>query len=398
MYTCRNTYTVDKKTFLYHTMLWPPPAHTGLDQYSDMLQGYLGDGQGSTSNEPIHFDKLAIGPGAPVGGDVASSSQHGPVLHVEGDAMVSGIIKAQQFIPLSDERAKCNIHAPDHDALSRLQEIKSCWYNFNSSPEGRRLLGPLAQQLAKVFPDVVETDPNGDKRVDFTSLTSLTVQAVQQLGAQMQTYQQNTDKCLGFVFLVLGSLAKQLESKAYPIFDTHGIASLPVSASSGQASSGAGAKLATANDSSPLQFDKTAQQPTGTTDPTSAAGCNPDPSEGSQAHLPAFKDKDEMVKNMLDALGETNAGVHQMVLNRLGDFGDQSVWDSFQEALPHGSMGKRTFIQSLKKKRQDLKTRSATAPFCFCSPPACAGLSSFVLLYRCSRVCCGLSRWISLLH
>ena len=64
-----------------------------------------------------------------------------------------------------------------------------------------------------------------------------------------------------------------------------------------------------------------------------------------------------MMKHILDALGETNAGVPQMVLNRLRDFGDQSVWDSFQEAVPHGGTGKREFINSLKKKRQDLKTR-----------------------------------------
>lgn len=66
-----------------------------------------------------------------------------------------------------------------------------------------------------------------------------------------------------------------------------------------------------------------------------------------------------MVQHMLHALGETNPGVHQMVLNRIADFDHQSVWDSFQEALPQGSQGKRLFINSLKKKQQDLKMRSA---------------------------------------
>lgn len=135
------------------------------------------------------------------------------------------------------------------------------------------------------------------------------MQAVQQLGAQMQTCQQNTYNCLSFV--LLASLAKQLESQAGPSLDRGGVASMPVSAALSQASNGAVAKLTTANVSGPWQFDKMLQQSTATTEPTSAAGCHPDPSEGSQAPLPAFKDTSEMVTHMLDALGETNAGVHQ---------------------------------------------------------------------------------------
>ncbi|KAL3161369.1 hypothetical protein ABBQ32_010263 [Trebouxia sp. C0010 RCD-2024] len=142
---------------------------------------------------------------------------------------MSGIIRAQQVVPLSDERAKCTIRAPDHDALSIIQTIKIYRYTFNSSLEGRQLQGPLAQQLAK----------------------------------------------------------------AGPSLDRGGVASMPVSAALSQASNGAVAKLTTANVSGPWQFDKMLQQSTATTEPTSAAGCHPDPSEGSQAPLPAFKDTKE---------------------------------------------------------------------------------------------------------
>lgn len=162
-------------TFCTTPLFWRPAAtlaDPGNEGFADLLQQWVHDldnCEGNSSNEPIHSDKLAIGPSAPVGGNVASSSQPGPVLHVEGDATMSGIIRAQQVVPLSDERAKCTIRAPDHDALSIIQTIKIYRYTFNSSLEGRQLQGPLAQQLAKVLPDAVETDPNGNKHVDFTS-------------------------------------------------------------------------------------------------------------------------------------------------------------------------------------------------------------------------------------
>ena len=150
---------MDNKHFLYHTLFWPPavnPADPGKEHFDDLLQQWVADldsGEGSSSNQPNHFDQLAIGPGASVPSDVTSSNQPGPVLHVEGDVTVSGIIRAQQVLPLSDERAKCNIHAPGHDALGILQKIKIYLYNFNSSPEGRQVLGPLARELAKRFPN-----------------------------------------------------------------------------------------------------------------------------------------------------------------------------------------------------------------------------------------------------
>lgn len=379
MYICR-MYKVDNKLFLYHTFL----ADTGNGDFAELLQHWqndLGDGDdgiGSSSNAPAHFDKLTVGPKDPVCSDVASSSQPELVLQVQGDMTVSGTVRAQQVLALSDERAKCNIRATHHDALSILRALKIYQYQFNSSPEGRKVLGPLAQEVANLIPDAVETDCNGDKRVDFTSLNCLTVQGVQQLGAQcaqMQVCQQDTGKCLGFVLLMLGSLAEQLESTAGAnSLDRRAIGSPPVSAPCRHVCRGPATTQASTTDSSVMQDDKTPalQQPAVTTDPSAASACNSHPSKESRA-LPVFKDKDAMVRHILDALNETNDGIHQMVLNRFCDFGDQSVWDSFQEALLHGDKGKREFINLLKKKQQILKTRSATPPSIPMSPNSLVG-------------------------
>lgn len=341
---CRTVFTVNEKVFLYHTLVWPPPAThaTPADMghdFSDMFQGLFEDldldldlaEEESNSNQHPHFPAMSVGGPAP--SNAGSSDQ--PVLNVQGDMTVSGVVRAQQFLSLSDEHAKCDIRKSDHDALSILKLLNIYQYHFKSNPEGRQILGLLAQEVQQVVPDFVETNLNCGSRVDSASLLSLTMQAVQQLCEQ----QQDIGSRLSFVLLKLGSLSKN------SVLTLEASVSTPSRAQANSMQAPTTAALATA-------------EPT-TAGPVTAPPCSStDAAEGSQA-LPDFKDNDAMVQHMLHALGETNTGLHQMVLNRIADFDHQSVWDSFQEALPQGSQGKRLFINSLKKKQQDLKMRSA---------------------------------------
>lgn len=199
---------MNDKVFLYHTLVWPPPAtlatppNTGHD-FSDMFQGLLESlddvEEGSTPHQHRHFPAMSVGGPAP--SNAGSSNQ--PVLNVQGDMTVSGIVRAQQFLPLSDENAKCDIRKADHDALSLLEQLNIYQYCFKSSPEGRQILGLLAQEVGKVAPDFVETDDNGH-RLDTNSLLSLSIQGIQQLWAQ----QQDIGSRLSFVLLKLSSLSK----------------------------------------------------------------------------------------------------------------------------------------------------------------------------------------------
>ena len=416
---------VDDKMFLYHTLVWPPPAATHADMgqnFSDVFEGLFEDlddaEEGSSPNQMHpHFPAMSVG------GDVGSSNQ--PVLNVQGDMTVSGVVRAQQFLPLSDENAKCDIREADHDALSLLEQLKIHHYRFKSSPEGRQILGLLVQEVGKVVPDFVDTDDNGD-RLDTNSLLSLSIQGIQQLWAQ----QRDIGSCLSFVLLKLSSLSKNSELTPEAAVTTPSRAqadslqapttaalataepttsvTTPSTAQPNSLQAPTIAALATAEPTTSVSTPSRAQpnslqaptivalataepttsvptpsrtQPNSLQAPTTAALATAEPpaagpatarpcsstdaAEGSQA----FKDNDAMVQHMLHALGEMNQGLHQMVLNRIADFGYQAVWDSFQEALPQGSQGKRLFISSLKKKQQDLKMKSAA--FLWCESQQC---------------------------
>ena len=357
-----------------YTTHWfgPPTTLVDLDNdFNEMLQDLwedLGDIEGSSSDAPRHFPALSVGGAAP--SNAGSSDQPRPVLNVQGDMTVFGTVRAELVLPMSDEDAKCNIHKSDHNALNTLSQLQIYMYQFKSNPEGRQVLGLLAQELEKVVPDFVETDHDGVKRVDFTSLLSLSLQAIQQLSAQ----QQDIDNCLTFLLLKISSLSRRLESSLQASITGPS----RVEANSRQAvqqlarsAEPAMVEPATVEPAvvEPATAQATIAQAT-TADPATAQAATADPATAQDATppvcgsateskaLPDFKDNDAMVRHMLEALGETNDGIHQWVLNRIADFDHQSVWESFQEALPQRNKGKTLFINSLKKKQQDLKMRS----------------------------------------
>ena len=72
-----------------------------------------------------------------------------------------------------------------------------------------------------------------------------------------------------------------------------------------------------------------------------------------------FCNNDDMVKHVMLALDETNDGIHEWIINRIGNFDRKPVWECFQEAPPHAN-AKKAFISMLKKKRQDWKMRQGT--------------------------------------
>ena len=354
---------VDENTFLCHTLGWPPPttpADMGND-FHDMMQDFdfledLGGIEGSSSNAPRHFHALSVGGAAP--SNAESSDQPRPVLNVQGDMTVSGIVRAERFIPVSDENAKCHIHNTDHNALNVLQQLKIYQYQFKSRPQGRQVLALLAQELEKVVPDFVATDHDGVKRVDFTSLLSLSVQAIQQLSAQqLSAQQQDTDSRLSFVLLKIGSLTRRLELSLHASITRPGRVEANSQQAVQQLAMTAEAAMVEPATAEPATAEPTTADPA-MADPATAQAATVCDSVTESKALPDFKDNDAMVRHMLEALGETNDGIHEMVLNRIVDFDHQSVWDSFQEALPQRCKGKRLCINSLKKKQQELRMRS----------------------------------------
>ena len=98
-------------------------------------------------------------------------------LHVIGNILASGTITP------SDIRYKKNIQ-PFNSSLQKLNQIRGVTYTFKTSefPQmgftDANQIGFIAQEVEKVFPELVVTDKNGYKSVDYAKITPVLVEAI----------------------------------------------------------------------------------------------------------------------------------------------------------------------------------------------------------------------------
>lgn len=119
------------------------------------------------------------------------------------DTMTSSFndIQVRQVYYYSDARAKTNVmnFKSGIDVISRLRPVS---YNFSDSPKrsvhsnqytGSNVeIGLLAQELEEVLPNLVFTDSDGKKLVDYTSLIPVLIDAVQTLQQEIEILKEKS--------------------------------------------------------------------------------------------------------------------------------------------------------------------------------------------------------------
>jgi hypothetical protein len=90
----------------------------------------------------------------------------------------------------SDARLKKNIE-PLTGALNRLLELRAVTFEYKDPQAIHELpgvqIGMIAQEVEKVFPDWVDTAPNGMKRLSIHGFEALAVQALRELRAEKES-------------------------------------------------------------------------------------------------------------------------------------------------------------------------------------------------------------------
>ncbi len=87
----------------------------------------------------------------------------------------------------SDVRAKTNI-TPIKYGLSALGKLKPVNYQLLKDPSGRvnhQELGLVAQEVEQVMPELVRTDNEGRKLLNYTGLIPVLIQSIQDLQAEV---------------------------------------------------------------------------------------------------------------------------------------------------------------------------------------------------------------------
>lgn len=91
---------------------------------------------------------------------------------------------ATQYFYFSDETLKENVSRIEgSEGMALLREIRPVRYDWKET--GREALGVIAQETARVLPNLVDTDPNGIMSVDYIQLIAPLIAAVQELDARV---------------------------------------------------------------------------------------------------------------------------------------------------------------------------------------------------------------------
>jgi hypothetical protein len=110
---------------------------------------------------------------------IGNPANPGYMLYVQGDAYATGLWNS------SDARFKKNISAIDN-SLDKLMKIRGTSFEFRNDEfknyqfaEGPQF-GFIAQELENVLPEVVKTDSNGYKSVNYSSMIPVLLEAVKE--------------------------------------------------------------------------------------------------------------------------------------------------------------------------------------------------------------------------
>ena len=95
----------------------------------------------------------------------------------------------------SDQRLKTNVLEIE-DPVAKVMQLRGVYYDWSAEAQSQmgldnsRQVGVIAQEVESVFPELVTTDPNGIKQVDYERLTAVLIEAIKQQQREIEQLQK----------------------------------------------------------------------------------------------------------------------------------------------------------------------------------------------------------------
>jgi len=105
-------------------------------------------------------------------------------LHVAGNVAITG-----EFLVLSDRRLKMNI-LPINGVLENLLKLNPMTYNWIDRPNTELSVGLLAQEVEKIFPQLIHTSESDQKLVNYRALSVLAIQGLKEQQLKIDKLEQ----------------------------------------------------------------------------------------------------------------------------------------------------------------------------------------------------------------
>lgn len=123
-------------------------------------------------------------------------------LHVVGNGLFTGTVTAScGVLTCSDVRYKKNI-LPITSALASLINMQGVRYDLKTEEYGekhfdnRPQIGLIAQDVEVIFPELVFTDAEGYKAIDYSKLTPVLIEAIKELKRENDILKNNLDEII----------------------------------------------------------------------------------------------------------------------------------------------------------------------------------------------------------
>ena len=93
----------------------------------------------------------------------------------------SGEILCSSITETSDIRKKTNIHKLDYDTYKLIDDISPCRFMYKDDTSESYRIGLIAQDVENIFPEVVHTDKDGFKSIEYSKLGVLAIDMIKRL-------------------------------------------------------------------------------------------------------------------------------------------------------------------------------------------------------------------------
>jgi len=150
----------------------------GISCNGQILSFSMNDSTNYTNGALTLYGGVGIGKSLCVGGNITCTGD----ANIEGDLFAKG-----QLVSASDIRLKYDIR-PLEDTIAKVKKILPRRFKMKSTSEDD--LGFIAQNVEEVFPELVHSNKDGYKYLDYAKMTSVLMSALQEVILRVETLER----------------------------------------------------------------------------------------------------------------------------------------------------------------------------------------------------------------
>jgi hypothetical protein len=131
---------------------------------------------------------------------IATAPTTGTLEFFLNETLKARINTSGTYSALSDRRLKASIEEL-YPTLPKVLRLRAKSYIFKDAPDAARSIGFIAQEVAELFPELVEGDPNGESTLslDYSGFGVLAIKAIQEQQSIINSLEQRIETLEGML-------------------------------------------------------------------------------------------------------------------------------------------------------------------------------------------------------